>query len=384
MGIFDFLRKKKTEPEIQRIGFDGVKESVSKKRQEIEEKQAEPKKQIEEILSELIRGLEEAMTVLEHIDLRNKKAMDREKLIVKQNLDNFIYYLEKLISSLKELKQGSFGALIDDINSIFSEFEKKSLISFQKSTYLIGEELGEVRDNISKFFRPFNRIVKENMYLIDKMKIISKVKGKLKEIESLEKNEHENNDIIADIEAKIRDLEGDIRKKKREIVSIKMSPDYIEQMNTKQKLEKTKTRLIIELQKLREMIDFKTLAKIYHSAQKQMAIIKEFRDNFKDSFEIYGSGRLLELTNIREINQEPIKERIDTIDKIKKNLDSIMIEKDPTERLENGISCIKGKIAELNSEKFRKEKIDKKFRENINQIKEQISNALKSLDIILE
>ncbi len=383
MGIFDFFKKKETESEMQSISFDDIKESLSKKRQEIEEKQREPKKQIEESLSELIKGLEEAMVILENIDLRDKKAMEREKLIVKQNLNNFVYYLEKLISDLKDLNSESFEALINNINSIFSEFEKKSIISFQKSTYLIGEELGRVRDNIAKFFRSFNSIIKENKILIDKMKIISSIKEKLEDIKRVEKTEYENKEIIIDIENKIKSLEEKIKNQRKEISDIKRSQEYIEQIKAKQELEKTKTELIIEIQKLREMIDFKTLAKIYHSAEKQMAIIKEFRDNFKNSFEKYGPEKLLELTETREIDQKPIKEKIDAIDKIKQDIDNIKIEKDIIEELEKDINYIRGKIEELNSEKFKKEKIDKKFQENKEQIKKQIADELKSLNFIL-
>lgn len=384
MGIFDFLKKKKTESEAQIIDFDNIKEALSKKRQEIEEKQAEPKKQIEESLRELIKGLEESMAILENIDLSDKKAMKAEKLIVKQNLNNFIYYLEKLISSLKELNFEYFEPLIDNVNSTFLEFEKKSIISFQKSTYLIGEELGGVRDKIAKFFKSFNEIVKENKYLIDKMKIIPYIKEKLKEIESLDKAEYENEEIILDIENKIKSLWRNIREKKEEIAEVKKSQEYVEQMKAGQELERAKTKLIIELQNLREMIDFKILARVYHSAEKQMSIIKEYRDHFKEAFEEYGPRKLLELTDIKEINQEPIKEKIASIDKVRQYIDNIRVEKDITKGLEKDIEGIKNKITELTSEKFKKEKIGNKFKENINQVKEQIVEELKRLNIVLK
>ncbi len=98
MGIFDFVKnqepskgflgtsrillkkflgfkKKKTELEIESISFEDIKEFLSKKTQEIEEKQKEPVNQIKESLSELLNGLEEAMVILEDIDLKDKKAM---------------------------------------------------------------------------------------------------------------------------------------------------------------------------------------------------------------------------------------------------------------------------------------------------------------------
>jgi|SRR3989344_3454962 len=384
MGIFDFFKKKKTELEIETIGFNEIKEFLSKKRQEIEGKQSQPKKQVEEILSELIKKLEERVEILENVELKNKKALEMEKLIVKQNLTNFVYHLKKLVSDLKKVNLGSFETLIDEINSVFSEFEKKSLISFQKSTYLIGEELGGVRDNIAKFFRSINGIVKENIFLVDQKKIISFIKEKLNEIESLEKIEYENKEIIVDIENKIKNLEEKIKNQRGEIANIKRGQEYLKQINSKQELEKTKTKLTIELQKLKEMIDFKALARVYHSAENQMRIIKYYRDNFKESFERNGSEKLLELIDIKDINQEPIKEKIALIDKLKQDIDNIKIEEDITEGLNKNIDYIKTKIAELNSEKLRKERIDKKFQENKEQMKRQISEQLKSFNAVLE
>ncbi|MDD5191628.1 MAG: hypothetical protein PHH54_02100 [Candidatus Nanoarchaeia archaeon] len=384
MGIFDFFKKKKTESEVEIVGFDEIKEFLSKKRQEIEEKQTQPKKEIRDSINELVSALEEEAEALKNIDLQNKRAMDMEKLIVRQNLDNFIHYLEELISNLQKTDSESFETLINNVNSVFSDFEKKSIISFQKSTYLIGEELGRIRDDIAKFFRFFNNLVKENRFSIDQMKLISAIKEKLNEISSLEKVEYENKETIIDIEDKIKSLEEKIRDKRREIGETKESKGYIEQVNVRQELERKKTKLAIELQKLKEMIDFKALARIYHSAERQMFLIKEYRDNFRESFERDGPEKLLDLIDIKEINQKPIKEKIKLIDEIKQNIDNIIVDKDITQELERDISDIRSKIRDLISEKSKKEKIDAKFQENKEQIKRQVSEQLKSFNAILE
>lgn len=384
MGIFDFFKKKKTESEIEIVEFDEIKEFLSKKRQEVEEKQIQPKKEIRDSIHELVNALEEEAEILKNIDLQNKRAMDMEKLIVRQNLNNFIHYLEELISNLQKTDSDSFETLINNVNSVFSDFEKKSIISFQKSTYLIGEELGRTRDDIAKFFKFFNNTVKENRFLIDQMRLISAIKEKLNEISSLKKIEYENKEVIIDIENKIKSLEEKIRSKRREIGEIKESKGYIEQVNVKQELEIKKTKLTIELQKLKEMIDFKALARVYHSVERQMSLIKEYKNNFKESFERDGSEKLLDLIDIKEINQEPIKEKIKLIDEVRQNIDNIIIDKDITQELEDNISSIRSKIRDLISEKSKKEKIDAKFQENKEQIKRQISEQLNSFNAVLE
>ena len=149
MGIFDFFKRKKIELELEEtINFNEIDTWIEKKKQSITKKQQEPKQQIEQLLSDILKELEEGINVLKNLDLTEKKAPERAKLIVKQNLYNFINYLENLIQELEKLTDESFETLISKTNSAFEDFEKKSIMSFQKSTFLIGEELGNIRDII--------------------------------------------------------------------------------------------------------------------------------------------------------------------------------------------------------------------------------------------
>jgi len=121
MGIFDFFRKKAQEDEaVKKISFKEIEGEIRNKKQKIEGKQKEPRNQIKERLSELLQKLEQGKIILENLNLEENKAPERAKLIVRENLVQFDSYLEKLISSLKELNFESPEILIKKINLIFN------------------------------------------------------------------------------------------------------------------------------------------------------------------------------------------------------------------------------------------------------------------------
>ncbi len=378
MGIFDFLKRKEKDKQevVEKISFEQIKEHINEMKKKILKEQETPQKQIKENLLVFVKSLEKRKEVLQNLDLKDKKAPEHVKLIVKENFQNFIYHLEKLILDLKQLDEVFLDVCLEDlinkINTVFSEFEKKSLISFQKSTFLIGKELGYIKEDITKFFRLFNKIIKENNKSIEKIKIISNIEHKLKEIDDLKHIEFENNQIIENIKEKINDFKGKIQELEGEIENIKSTQTYIKNLKNKQEIEIKKTKLIIELQKLREMIDFKALAKVYHSIEDKMSMIKEYKENFKQSFEKYSLEDFLRLIDIKDINQESIKNKIKDIHELKEGIKNIKIEEDETENLEKEIKHIKEKIQEFHFEILGKERRKRKLQESKVKMKKEI------------
>ena len=391
MGIFDFFKKKKTQQETtETISFIEINTWIANKKQLITENHKQPKKEINEVLLNTVQEFENSIEVLRNLDLTKKKAPERAKLIVKQNLYNFTDYLEKLILELKELDtisdSISFETLINKINSDFSDFEKKSIMSFQKSTFLIGEELGKVRDIISNFFKLFNKIINDNKPLMEQIKTISIIEEKLKQINNLEKIDSENENTILEIQEKIKSFEQDIQDLKNQINKIKNTQEYVEQMNNKQELEKIKIILIIEIQALKDLIDFRALSEIYHSIEDKMNLIKDYKENFKEAFEKHGQEKFLDLIDIKQINQEPIKQRLQSINNLKQNINDINlnIKEDLAQDLEKEIQYVSGKITELHPEISKKQRLNKKFKENQGQIKQEVIKQAEILNLIIE
>jgi hypothetical protein len=385
MGIFDFFKKiKKQEEDIKRIRFEEIAREINNEKQKIENYQKEPKNQIKESLSELLQGLERGVISLKEVSLEEKKAPERAKLIVRENLIKFNDYLGKLISNLKELNSESLETLINKINLIFHEFEQKSSKSFEKSTFLIGKELGEIRENIKKFYRIFNKIIKENEQTIEQGKRILIIEEKLQIFNEINKNILNNEGGIREIEKTIKIGEEKIQNLKKEIEEKKKSSEYIKRIRTIQEIEKLKISLALKLQELKNLIDFKALTKIYHSIESKMRLIKEYKENFKETFEKHGCENLQELVDIRDINQELINEKIKEIKEIKQNIENIQIEEDITGGLVKNIKDIERNIEDFNFEKIGKQKRDKRLREDKNKAKEEIIIELIKIGIIVK
>lgn len=385
MGIFDFFKKKKQEKEIlEKISFKEIEKEINNKKQKIENYQKEPKNQIKESLSELLQGLEQGRIVLENLDLEEKKAPERAKLIVKENLIKFEDHLEKLIANLKSLNSESLETLINKINLIFHEFEQKSSKSFEKSTFLIGKELGDIRDNIKKFYRIFNKIIKENEQTIEQGKRILIIEEKLRIFNEIDKNILNNEGGIREIEKTIKIGEEKIQNLKKETEEKKKSLEYIKRIRTIQEIEKLKISLALKLQELKNLIDFKALTKIYHSIESKMRLIKEYKENFKETFEKHGCENLQELVDIKDINQDLINEKIKEIKEIKQNIDNIQIEEDITGGLVKNIKDIERNIEDFNFEKIGKQRREKRLREDKNKAKDGIIIELMKIGILVK
>ena len=393
MGFFDFLKRKKQEleePLEEKISFNEIDNWIDKRKQKIKDEQKPNIKQIKENLNELVSNLEQRGEVLRNLNLDEKKAPERAMSIVRENFDKFIYELEKLIINLKEIdgdenKDYSLESLINKINSIFAEFEKKSITSYQKSTFLIGDELGAVTKDIAKFFKGFNKIIKENDFSIKQSKVLSVINKKLKEIGSLNKTREENKKNTNEMIIKIGGFEAKIYELKKQVEEKKQTSEYVDYVDGKNKLESNKTKLVIELQALKELIDFKALAKVYHSIVDKMNLVKEFKENFNESFEKYGNEKFLGLVDIEDIDKKAVKERVESIDFIKEGLKNIEkdVVKDVTLELINESNSFSDKIHELHAEKNKIETRNKRLIEDVEKIKEDIAEKFKEINVII-
>jgi len=383
MGILDFFKKKKLdEGDLEKISFEDIDKWVDKKKQNIENSQKQPQKQIKENLLVLLEELEKKIIVLKDVDLEERKAPERAKLIVRENFNNFIYHLEKLIMSLKNLDTEFLEILINKINLMFSEFEKKSITSFQKSTFLIGKELEDVGKDIAKFFKSFNKIINENKFSIEQRKKILIVERKLKEFYDLNETENENRGVVNSLKKNIDNFENKIYELKKKIEDVKAGEEYIEQTRAKQNLEAEKTKLLIEIQNLKELIDFKELAKIYHSIEEKMSLVKEYKDDFEKSFEKYGSEKLLDLIDIKAIDKELVEEKIGVIKGVREKIEGFEIGKDLTGEFVREIESIQGKIGELNFERLKVERTYKRLEEHKERIKQEVIDGLKDMVVV--
>jgi len=98
MGFLDFLKKifvekQEQEQEIEKLKVSDLNIWIEKRKKERKEKEKHIFNQIRIIIEKIVEELEGEIKVLENIDLNNKKVVERIKLIVGENLDNYILIL---------------------------------------------------------------------------------------------------------------------------------------------------------------------------------------------------------------------------------------------------------------------------------------------------
>ncbi len=386
MELVDFFKKiirknivKERKRKTEKVNFNELGNLVENKIKEIEDREKEIFVLIKDKQSIVIKELNEKIRVLESIDVESKKAEDHIKVMVRGNLNNYIVYVKGFIDNLDNLKEDNLEKFIDRVNMIFLDFDKKSNMSYQKATFLIGKEMAVVKETIINFSKYLRKLLDGNKVIIDSSKTIFSIKSKLKNID-------ETNEIIDKIDESITVLGGRIKNIKesdkkilKDIEKIKKSKSYIENLKKQEEIKLDEKELEKEVYKLKEIIDFKALAGIFHTDGKKMVVVKEYKKNFQVTFQEDNGARILSLINEAELNNKSIltkiKEINDRKEKIIKNTEKI--KKNETEELLFKTEDIKLEIEKLNNEKTKElkkyEKLKTSRKEIINLMKQEFS-----------
>ena len=130
----------------------------------------------------VLEELNEKIKVLEIIDVDSIKAEDRIKLIVNENLNNYLGHIGKFVDYLSDLKEEEFEKMVYKINNIFADFNKKSYMSYQKATILIGKEMATTKESTIGLSKYFEKLFNENKDLLNLPKSISFIRLKLNQV----------------------------------------------------------------------------------------------------------------------------------------------------------------------------------------------------------
>lgn len=377
MGFFDFFKRKRQEAEeieVEEIELSEIGDWLSRKKDRSKEKEKEFLSSIYNRTSQLIQDLEEQIKIVEQVNVDERKIDERTKLIVKENLNNYIDYVKKLINNLKELNVDS--ELIKKLNLVFSDFEKKSIMSFQKATFVIGDEVGKIREDIVHFSRDFKNILENNKNLIRELNILSFVEDKLKKIAEV-------NNLGKEIERDIENSQEEIKKTEtlsevdnNKIKEIENSNEYLEEQEKQKELDKKELELEGKMQELKQMIDFKQLSNDFHSNEKEMKIIREYRENFNETFsKDYGSN-LVDLIK----NPEEILEKIELIEQLENEIKDVII-KNLTKDLELERKRLNSSVEDLKNNIQKHEKRYEKLSDKMEEIKKLIKQELLKINV---
>ncbi len=385
MGFLDFLKKlaKKEEREIktEKIEFNNIDKWILTKEKEIEKDNQKVLDLIKDEIDKIVNNLDEKISVLENVDVDKVKFEDKVKFIVKENLEKYIKYVEKFEDDLEKLEKNNVIKLVNNINDLFSNFQKKSSLNFQKATILIGKELGAIRQSIGAFLTNIKKIINKNKDFFDKIRIFDSIKEKVAEKKKIEKLRVNINKNIEECNNKIESLEKEIKGIEKNIENIKKTKSYIEKNKKKDEIENIKEKFAKEIYKLREIINFKSLTNFYHSFEKEMNIIKDYKKNFRGAFENNNGKEIIQLLNESKLINDSLKNKINEILEIKQEIDNFVLEKDEIEELLEKIKKKKIEIENLNIVKTKEKKKDEKFNKNIIKITDFIKEDLNGFNV---
>ena len=377
MGFLDFFKKKKVEEEkieIQEISFHEVKSWIDKKSEDIKDQEKEIFSIIKTKIEDFSKELDLRLKVLEKIDINAKKEAGRTKMIVKQSLDNYIKYAYIFKKEIREVENTNIEEFIGDINKVFSSFEKNSFLFYQRANYLVGDELAEVKKEISNLSTKFKEIFEENKKIINDLRIIKNINSKLKELNAKDSDTKRLNLELVSLDKEIEDLNKNKTDINKEIERVNSSSERLKSNEAKENVKIKESELMTATLGLKALIDFKKLSNVHHSSIKDMNIIKDFKENFQKELIKDDGENLLRLLVEARLSIEEIKARIESIRNIKEEIseNESHIIKDVTIDLNNEIKNINYKIESINIQK-------NKHGQKISTIKEDKINITKFL-----
>ncbi len=384
MGIFDLFKKlvKKDRFEeivTEKINFSDIEDWIKNKRKENELKEKEIIDLVKKKISSFNKLCKEKKSVLENFDVESKKEEDRLKSVVNESRKKYIESLEIFMRDLDNIEKEKLEEFISYVNKVFLDFDKRSHMNYQKTTILIGKEMGDLRDSLKTFSRELVKIFDENKNIVELSKSLAFIKLKLNQINQIDKILGEIKEEIAFLGKKIVNKKEEEENNKERIEETKKSPSYLDYLNMQEKIKFLGEEIKKDIQDLRQLIDLKALANFYHIFENEMNIIKEYKENFEESFRKDNGLRILNLLENSKLNNNKISEKVEHIRARKEELkeNKQKIKGDETQNLNSEKTKINKEVEELNTEKEKEEKRHEKLKiskeEAISVLKQEVS-----------
>ena len=384
MGIFDLFKKlvkgnKVEEIATEKLVFSDVEDWIKNKIKENGLKEKEIIDSVKKKINSFNEQLKEKKDVLEIFDVESKKVEDRLKSVVNESRKKYIESLEIFMKNLNNIEKEKFGEFTSYVNNVFLDFNKKSHMNYEKTTILIGKEMGSIRDSLKTFSRELVGIFDKNKNIMDLSKSLAFIKLKLNQINQIDKVLGEIKEEIAFLGKKTVDKKEEEEKLLKGIEETKKTPSYLDYLNMQEKINFLEEEIKKDIQGLRQLIDLKALANFYHIFENEMNIMKEHKENFEESFRKDNGLKILNLLENSKLNNNKILEKTEYIKARKEELkeNKQKIKGDETQNLNLEKTRISKEVEELNIEKEKEEKRHEKLEiskeEAINVLKQEVS-----------
>lgn len=350
---------------------------IKKKEKEDINKEKEILILIKDRISLLIKELDEKLINLEKVDLQSKKVENKIKVIVSGNLKSYIHYVKLLVKNLGNIEEKELGRFIDKVNKTFFDFQKNSNVNYQKATFLVGNEMSDIKKTLHNFSKDFTKTLEKNKKIIDSSKQIFLIQSKLTQFDEI-------NDVIEGFNKKKGLVNVKIKNIGNEIKKIETSADYIENLKKQDEIELNAGKITKEIYQLKSMINFKVLSNAFHSSIRMMGKVKKYKEKFESTFQDDDGVGLLELLDEAKLNTELINSKIKLINVLKNKLakDNLIIKE--TSGLSSKVKDLKQEVNNLKAEIVEEEKRYEKIKINKESVINQLKEELVKIDVKLK
>ena len=381
MGILSIFKKifaeeKKQEVKPLEITFEQIPQLIQDKEQLFKLKEKQLSHELENLIKRFIPEIKNRIELLKAVNLNERKEQEKIKLVVKANLNHYLNYLHKLISDLEKYNE------IELLEHKINEFLKLSQPAFEKSTILIGQELGETKQILASLLKEFVVILNNHKTIQAKLKEIKTIQEQIARFKEIQEIKTQSNEQISLITKKKLEEKNKILKKEKEILDFISSQEYLTIQNTKSSNEERKITLEKQLEALKEKIDFKALGNIFHTIEDKNNLIKAYQDNFKKALEQDRNFEIIELSKFINLDVSNIKYLKLKLNEISK------VNYPPEEKLksfQDTLITIKDSLFTLDSELNKEEAKIKKHQEKSHELKANLTinakNFLNSNDL---
>ena len=375
MGFFDFFkRKSEIVEEKEKIRFANLDSWIDKKSNEIKDREKVFLGSINNRFDKLLEDLQEGIEKLENINWQKIREDEKVKLIVQENVSNYILRLEQLKTDLKALKEKDRKK--EKFVSIFEIFDKRSGMNFQKANYLIGRELATINYSVKGFLKDFDSIQNNNQKLVKDIEAISFIKNKIEEFKEKEKLLDEITREVKNFDNKIEKTEKNMEDSQSEIEKIKQTEEFLENEKTRKEYELLKEKRNVKMQELRNSIDFKKIAGMWHENEKEMKIIKMYKTDFEGAFQKDKEKILQKLVNSLE-NKERVSALLLELMKLDEKIKNTKLGKSMTSDINEKIKKSETELIELTRKKQEANAKIEKIHSKKEGILQEIKNSLR-------
>lgn len=384
MGFIDALKKifsveEEVQPEPEKVSFSDIDSWIENRKNSTKTEEKEIIDSIKSKISETVSELDGKIGELEKIDVDSMRSMDKLKKIVKDNLIIYVSHARKFTEDLSRLDGESFEEFIEKANKIFSDFDQKSYISYEKTTILIGKQMAGIKLNMVNISKHIKEVSENNKKLLDSSRLVFYIESELKKVSDNQEILDSVGKRIMSLDSKVKDIEDVNKKTSKDIEEIKKSEEYIKNSKRKEEIELVRGEIEKEISGLNKMVDLKALGNEFHAEKEKIALINSYRENFLKTFGKDDGEGVLSLVLKSKLDSKDIFEKIGEIKDKKNELDikekAVVI--DATELLSSEIEKKVLDINKLNVEREKelksKGRIEAKKEEAILSIKRKLS-----------